>query len=53
MKDASELDPAVATGIDRLLSVQRPVVLAHIRSIRARHPDASPDRIIAILRSAF
>lgn len=53
MKDAPELDPTVASGIDRLLSVQRPVVLAHIRSIRARHPEASPDRIIAILEKRF
>ena len=32
-------------GIDRFLAVQRPVVLAHLRSIRRRHPDASPDEV--------
>lgn len=32
-------------GVDRFLSVQRPVVLAHLRSIRRRHPDATPDEV--------
>jgi len=32
-------------GIDRALAVQRPVVLAHLRSIQKRHPDASPDEV--------
>lgn len=40
-------------GFDALLSVQRPVVLAHIRSIRARRPDASPAQIIAILERRY
>lgn len=47
------LHPRVAQGIDRVLSVQRPVVLAHIRSIRASKPDASPAEIIAILERRF
>ena len=47
------LHPRVAQGIDRVLSVQRPVVLAHIRSIRAAKPDASPAEIVAILERRF
>ena len=47
------LHPRVAQGIDKVLSVQRPVVLAHIRSIRASKPDASPAEIIAILERRF
>lgn len=47
------LHPRVAQGIDKLLSVQRPVVLAHIRSIRTSRPDASPAQLIAILERRF
>ncbi len=47
------LHPRVAQGIDKVLSVQRPVVLAHIRSIRAGKPDATPAQIIAILERRF
>lgn len=43
----------VEKGIDRLLSVQRPVVLAHLRSIRSRHPDASPAKVISILERRY
>ncbi len=45
--------PRIAHGIDRVLSVQRPVVLAHIRSIRARRPDAPPEEIIRILERRY
>src|SRR3954449_12983363 len=47
------LHPRLAQGIDKLLSVQRPVVLAHIRSIRSSKPDASPAQVIAILERRF
>lgn len=47
------LHPRLAQGIDKLLSVQRPVVLAHIRSIRSSRPGASPAQIIAILERRF
>jgi len=40
-------------GIERLLSVQRPLVLAHVRSIRRRHPDASPEKVIRILERRY
>lgn len=39
--------------VDRLLSVQRPVVLAHLRSIRRLHPEATPDRLITILERRY
>jgi hypothetical protein len=47
------MHPRVAQGFDKVLSVQRPVVLAHIRSIRGRRPDASPAQVIAILERRF
>ncbi len=47
------LHPRVAQGFDKVLSVQRPVVLAHIRSIRVSKPDASPAEIIAVLERRY
>lgn len=46
-------NPFVVRGIDRVLTVQRPVVLAHIRGIRRRHPDATPDQIIRSLERRY
>jgi hypothetical protein len=43
----------VAKGVERLLSVQRPVVLLHIRSIRRRNPHASPAQVIRILEKRY
>lgn len=43
----------VVRGIDRVLTVQRPVVLAHIRGIRRKRPDASPEQIIRILERRY
>ena len=43
----------LAQGFDKLLSVQRPIVLAHIRSIRGRRPDAGPEQILAILERRY
>ncbi len=40
-------------GFDRLLTAQRPAVLAHIRNIRRRHPDATPGEVIRILEQHF
>ncbi|HEY1531342.1 MAG TPA: hypothetical protein VGF80_11035 [Galbitalea sp.] len=44
---------AIGRSLDRLLSVQRPVVLAHIRSIRRARPDASPAQIITTLERRY
>jgi hypothetical protein len=46
-------NPFVVQGIDRVLTVQRPAVIAHIRSIRSRHPNASPDEVIRILEKRY
>lgn len=46
-------DPRAVRGIDRVLSVQRPVVQAHLRSIRRAHPDATPDQVIRMLERRY
>lgn len=46
-------NPLVVRGLDRVLSIQRPIVLAHIRSIRLRHPQATPAEIIRILELRY
>lgn len=46
-------NPAVLRGIDRVLSVQRPVVLAHIRAIRRGKPNATPAEIIRSLERRY
>ena len=48
-----ELRPQAQTLLGRALSVQRPVVLAYIRSVRRRHPHASPAQIAEILRNHY
>jgi hypothetical protein len=55
---SAEKDDDVTTGwtkqgFDRLLSVHRPVVLAHLRSIRKHSPTASPDEVIGILEKRY
>jgi len=58
--DVEELEPPQAAqhpmavrGFDRLLTTQRPVVLAHVRSIRRRNPDATPEQVIRILERRY
>ena len=48
-----ELRPHAQTLLGRALSVQRPVVLAYIRSVRRRHPHATPGEIAEILRTHY
>jgi hypothetical protein len=45
--------PMMVRGLDRVLSIQRPLVLAHIRSIRLRNPQASPTEIVQILERRY
>lgn len=45
--------PLTVRGIDRVLAVQRPLVVAHIRSIRLRHPHATPAEIVRILENRY
>ncbi|WP_308799371.1 hypothetical protein [Agromyces silvae] len=40
-------------GIDLALAIQRPVVLAHLRSIRRRAPEATPERLVRILEQRY
>ncbi|WP_290801427.1 hypothetical protein [Herbiconiux sp.] len=40
-------------NVDRLLSIHRPVVLAHLRGIRRLHPDASPQELLVILERRY
>ena len=44
---------AFGRTLDKVLSVQRPVVLAHIRSIRRARPDATPAQIITTLERRY
>jgi hypothetical protein len=39
--------------VDRMLAVQRPVVLAHIRGIRRTRPDATPAEVIRSLERRY
>lgn len=43
----------VERAIDLALSVQRPVVVAHLRGIRRRVPSATPDQLIRILERRY
>lgn len=52
-QDVAVSNPFVVRGIDRVLTVQRPAVLAHIRSIRRGHPTASPAELIRILERRY
>lgn len=45
--------PFAARALDRVLTVQRPVVIAHLRSIRLRHPAASTAQIAAMLERRY
>jgi len=45
--------PLAVRGLDRVLSVQRPLVVAHIRSIRLRNPHATPAEIVRILETRY
>jgi hypothetical protein len=45
--------PAWNGWLDRAISVQRPVVVAHVARVRRRHPDASPAQVIEILERQY
>lgn len=44
---------ALDATLDRVLAIQRPVVLAHLRSIRRRHPDATADELARVLERRY
>ncbi|AYF98690.1 hypothetical protein [Protaetiibacter intestinalis] len=39
--------------LDRIMSVHRPAVLAHLRGIRSKYPDASPQEVLRILERRY
>jgi hypothetical protein len=45
--------PALNRGIDRFLAIQRPVVLAHLRSIRRRNPGATPAQLATVIERRY
>ncbi|MCP2636551.1 hypothetical protein K0817_008205 [Microbacterium sp. HD4P20] len=49
----SDEHPRTIRALDRVLAIQRPVVLTHLRSIRLRHPDASSAEIVRILERRY
>ncbi|GAB3580859.1 hypothetical protein GCM10027406_20970 [Leifsonia lichenia] len=49
----AETPRMVNTTLDRLLAIHRPAVLAHLRGIRRRNPEASPAQIAAILERRY
>ena len=53
VNDDGTLNPRAQSILSRLLSVQRPVALAYVRSLRRRHPDATPEELITIIRRHY
>ncbi|MGO2050462.1 MAG: hypothetical protein ACTH2E_08365 [Microbacterium sp.] len=49
----SDEHPLTVRGIDRVLAIQRPLVLAHIRSIRLRNPGATPEKLVRIIERRY
>lgn len=49
----SDEHPRVIRALDRVLAIQRPIVVAHLRSIRLRHPDASTADIVRMLERRY
>ncbi|WP_246475677.1 hypothetical protein [Brevibacterium renqingii] len=53
VNDDGTLNPQAQSMLSRLLSVQRPVALAYVRSLRRKHPDASPEELITVIRRHY
>jgi hypothetical protein len=43
----------VDTSLDRFLGIQRPAVIAHLRALRKRHPEATGPQLAAILERRY
>ncbi len=50
---APALDPRLVRGLQAVMSAQRPAVLAHIRRIRRRRPEATPHEVIRMLERHY
>ena len=51
--EGSTEHPRTIRALDRVLQVQRPVVIAHLRSIRLRHADATTAEIVRMLERRY
>jgi len=51
--EGSPEHPRTVRILDRVLQVQRPAVIAHLRSIRLRHPNASTSEIVRMLERRY
>ena len=51
--EGSAEHPRSIRALDRVLQVQRPVVIAHLRSIRLRHPEATTAEIVRMLERRY
>lgn len=51
--EGSPEHPRTIRALDRVLAIQRPVVIAHLRSIRLRHPDATTAQIVRMLERRY
>lgn len=51
--EGSSEHPLGIRALDRVLAVQRPAVVAHLRSIRLRHPDATTAQIVRMLERRY
>lgn len=49
----SDEHPFAIRALDRVLALQRPAVLAHLRSIRLHHPDADPATLVRVLERRY
>lgn len=45
--------PRVVRALDKVMAIQRPVVIAHLRAIRRRHPHASPAAVVRMLERRY
>ncbi|WP_309131379.1 hypothetical protein [Brevibacterium sp.] len=53
VNEDGSLHPRTQSMLSKLLSVQRPVALAYVRSLRRKHPEATPEELIAIIRRHY
>ncbi|MGR0318178.1 hypothetical protein [Agromyces sp. ZXT2-3] len=51
--DPADRAVGLERGLDRLLSIQRPIVLAHLRAIRRNHPTATPEELVRVLERRY
>lgn len=45
--------PVWVKGIDRVLAVQRPAVVAYVRGVRKRYPGATPEQLTRVLERRY